>query len=83
VDLDETGLRQAKKIGQYHVGYYIQHHQQAKTRAIRECKQWPLIREMKGKEFGAKIMVRPENVEEVLAKRLAHTRGIGTKKGRI
>jgi hypothetical protein len=73
VDLDETDPIQAKKIGQYHVRYYIRHHQQAKTKPIRECKQWPLIREMKGEEFGAIIMVRPEKVGEVLAKR-PHTR---------
>jgi hypothetical protein len=69
VDLDETNPKQAKKIGQYHVRYYIRHYQQAKTKPIRECKQWPLIREMKGEEFGAIIMVRPEKVDEVLAKR--------------
>jgi hypothetical protein len=74
VDLDKTNPRQVKKIGQYHVRYYIQHrHQQVKPRAIRECKQWPLIREMKGEEFRAIIMVRPEKVEEVIAKR-PHTR---------
>jgi hypothetical protein len=70
VDLDETNPRTAKQNGEYHVKYYIRNYQQSKRRATRACKYWPLIREIRPDgNFGAILMVRPDKVDELLAKR--------------
>ena len=76
VDLEETNYRQAKTIGECHVKYYVRNVTDAKKKLVRQCKHWPLIREIKqpSGEFGDIIVLRPNKVEELLAKR-PYTRG--------
>jgi hypothetical protein len=76
VDSEETNNRQAKRIGEYHVRYYVRNALDSRKRLVRNCRYWPLIREIKqpSGEFGDIIMLRPNKVDEVLAKR-QYTRG--------
>jgi hypothetical protein len=75
VDLDETNERQARKMGEYHVKYYVRHYADSKKRLVRNCKFWPLIRELKPDgSFGDILVIRPNKVEETLAKKV-YTRG--------
>jgi hypothetical protein len=75
VDLDETNERQARRMGVYHVRYYVRHFADSRKRLVRNCKFWPLIREIKPNgEFGDIVVIRPQKVEETLAKRV-YTRG--------
>jgi hypothetical protein len=70
IDLDETNPRLAKATGEYHVKYYIRNFTQAKKRTTRNCKYWPLIRELRPDgNFGAILMIRPDKVDELLAKK--------------
>jgi chemotaxis protein histidine kinase CheA len=70
IDLDETNPRLAKATGEYHAKYYIRNYAQAKKRTTRNCKYWPLIRELRPDgNFGAIVMIRPEKVDELLAKK--------------
>jgi hypothetical protein len=70
IDLEETNPRLAQHTGEYHTKYYIRNYQQSKRRTTRTCKYWPLIRELRPDgNFGAIIMVRPDKVDEMLAKR--------------
>lgn len=70
VDLDDTNPRLAKDTGEYHTKYYIRNYTQAKKRTTRNCKYWPLIREIRPDgNFGAILMVRPDKVDELLAKK--------------
>ena len=76
VDLEETNNRQAKTIGEYHVKYYVRNVTDSKKNLVRHCRFWPLLREIKqpSGEFGDIIVLRPNKVEETLARR-PHTRG--------
>ena len=75
VDLDETNERRARKTGEYHVRYYVKHYADSKKRLVRNCKFWPLIRELKANgDFGDIVVIRPAKVEETLKKRV-YTRG--------
>jgi hypothetical protein len=76
VDSDETNNRQAKRVGEYHVKYYVRNAIDSRKRLVRNCRYWPLIREIKqpSGEFGDIIVLRPNKVAELLAKR-PHTRG--------
>jgi hypothetical protein len=70
VDLQESNQRLAKQQGTYHVRYYIRHHIQSKTRTTRQCKYWPLVREIRPDgNFGAIIVIQPERVEKHIAKK--------------
>jgi hypothetical protein len=70
IDLDETNPRLAKATGEYHVKYFIRNYTQSKKRTTRNCKYWPLIRELRPDgNFGAILMIRPEKVDELLAKK--------------
>ncbi len=74
VDLDETNERRAKKVGEHHARCYIRNWIDAKKRLVRNCKHWPLIRELKPDgSFGDIVVIKPQKVEETLAKK-AHTR---------
>ncbi len=71
VDLDETNERRAKKVGECHVRYYIRNWIDAKKRLVRNCKHWPLIRELKPDgSFGDIVVIKPQKVEETLAKKV-------------
>jgi hypothetical protein len=75
IDLDETNNRQARKIGEYHVRYYVRQFDDAKKKLVRNCRYWPLIREIKPDGyFGDIIVLRPSKVEETLRKK-PYTRG--------
>ena len=75
VDLDETNSRQARKLGEYHVKYYVRQFDDAKKKLVRNCRYWPLIREIKPDGyFGDIIVLRPSKVEETLRKK-PYTRG--------
>jgi hypothetical protein len=75
LDLDETNNRQARTVGEYHVRYYVRHFGDAKKRLVRNCRFWPLIRELKPDgSFGDIIVLRPNKVEETLKKK-PYTRG--------
>ena len=75
VDLDETNERRARKTGEYHVRYYIRHFTDAKKRLSRNCRYWPLIREIKPDgSFGDIVVIRPGKVDETLTKKV-YTRG--------
>ncbi len=76
VDSDETNNRQAKRVGEYHVKYYVRNAIDSRKRLVRNCRYWPLIREIKqpSGEFGDIIVLRPNKVAELLAKR-PYTRG--------
>jgi hypothetical protein len=70
VDLDETNERQARKIGEYRVKYYIRNYTDAKKRLGRNCRHWPLIREIKlDRNFSNIVVIQPNKVEETLSKR--------------
>jgi hypothetical protein len=76
VDPDETNNRQARSVGEHHVKCYVRNVNDSKKRLVGDCKHWPLIREIKqpSSEFGDIIVLRPNKVEEILAKKLC-TRG--------
>jgi hypothetical protein len=76
VDPEETNNRQAKNIGEYHVKYYVQNVIDSKKRLVRNCRYWPLIREIKqpSGKFGDIVVLRPNKVEETLARK-PYTRG--------
>jgi hypothetical protein len=70
IDLEETNPRLAKETGAYHTKYYIRNYTQSKKRTTRNCKYWPLIRELRPDgNFGSIVMVRPDKVDELLAKK--------------
>jgi hypothetical protein len=69
VDLDKTNARQARKVGEYHIKYYVRQFTDAKKRLVRNCRFWPLIREIKPDgNFGDIIVLRPNKVETALIK---------------
>jgi hypothetical protein len=76
VDTEETNNRQAKRVGEYHVKYYVRNAMDSRKRLVRNCRYWPFIREIKqpSGEFGDIIVLRPNKVEETLAKK-PYTRG--------
>jgi hypothetical protein len=75
VDLDKTNSREARKTGEYHLRYYVRHYADAKKRLVRNCRHWPLIREIKPDgRFGDIVVIRPNKVEETLVKK-PYTRG--------
>ena len=57
---------------EYHVKYYVRNIADAKKKLVRNCKHWPLIREIKqpSGEFGDTIVLRPSKVDETLTKKL-------------
>jgi hypothetical protein len=77
VDPEETNNRQAKNIGEYHVKYYVRNVIDSKKRLVRNCRYWPLIREIKqpSGEFGDIVVLQPNKVEETLALNLTHEDG--------
>ena len=71
VDLEETNERRARKTGEYHVRYYVQHYADSKKRLVRNCKFWPLIRVLNvNGDFGDIVVIRPAKVEDTLNKRV-------------
>ena len=75
IDLDETDPQKAKQLGEYHIRYYIRQYEDAKKRRVMDCRYWPLIRELRADgNFGAIVMIRPNKVDEILAKK-PYTRG--------
>jgi hypothetical protein len=75
IDPDETDPQKAKRLGEYHARYYIREYENAKKRRVMECRFWPLIRELRADgNFGAIVMIRPNKVDEILAKK-QYTRG--------
>ena len=75
VDLDETSETQARRMGTYHVKYYVRQEKDSRTRLVRNCRYWPLIRELKPDgSFGDLVIIRPDKVEETLVKK-TYTRG--------
>jgi hypothetical protein len=64
VDDDETNEKAAKQTGEYHIGYFIRQETDVKQKKIRECKHWPLLRELyTGGYLGPIIQIRPTKVE--------------------
>jgi hypothetical protein len=64
VDQDDTNEKAAKQTGKYHIRYYIRQETDAKQKKIRECKHWPLLRELyTGGYLGPIIQIRPTKVE--------------------
>jgi hypothetical protein len=75
VDLDETNEQKVQRIGEDHVRCSVRHFGDAKKRLVRNCRFWPLICEIKPSgDFGDIVVIRPNKVEETLAKR-PYTRG--------
>jgi hypothetical protein len=75
VDLDETNERQARQRGEYHVRHYVRHYGDAKKRLVRNCRQWPLTREIKPSgDFGDIVVIKPQKVDATLRQRMC-TRG--------
>jgi hypothetical protein len=75
IDEDETDPQKAKRLGEYHARYYIREYENSKKRRVMDCRYWPLIRELRADgNFGAIVMIRPNKVEEILAKK-PYTRG--------
>ena len=69
VDLEETEETKALNTGAYHIRYFIRHFQQSKHRPTRQCKFWPLIRELRPDGyFGAIVVVAPNKIPEMLKK---------------
>jgi hypothetical protein len=65
VDAEETNNRQAKRIGEYHVRCYVRNALDSRKRLVRNCRHWPLTREIKqpSGEFGDIIMLRPNKLD--------------------
>ena len=75
VDLDETNERRAQKTGEHHVRCCTRHFTDARKRLVRNCRFWPLIREIKPDgNFGDIVFIRPAKADETLAKKVC-TRG--------
>jgi hypothetical protein len=64
IDQDGTNERAAKQKGEYHVQYYIRQETDARKNKIKECKHWPLLRELyTGGYLRPIIQIRPAKVE--------------------
>jgi hypothetical protein len=67
VDADEMNTAKAKRHGEYHVRYYIRHQADSQKKKTRECKFWPLLRELQTDGYlGPIIQVRPSRVDHFL-----------------
>jgi hypothetical protein len=53
-----------KQAGEYHIRYYIRQEANAIQKKVKECKHWPLLRELyTGGYLGPIIQIRPSKVE--------------------
>jgi hypothetical protein len=67
VDSEEMNTTKAKRHGEYHVRYYIRNQTDSQTKKTRECKFWPLLRELQPDGYlGPIIQVRPTRVTQFL-----------------
>ena len=67
VDWDETRADQAREAGMYSVRWYTRHHVDAESRLTKDCRFWPLIRELNRDEsFGAIRPVAPGKVTTMI-----------------
>jgi hypothetical protein len=67
VDADEMNTAKAKRHGEYHVRYYIRNQADSQKKKTRECKFWPLLRELQTDGYlGPIIQVRPSRVDQFL-----------------
>lgn len=68
VDEEATSKNLAKRKGQYHCRWYFTHPGDAKTKWVRDCRFWPLIKELNEDEvMGMTVPTRPSKVDKLLA----------------
>jgi hypothetical protein len=67
IDWEETNHTRARRLGDYHVKFYVRNAADAKKRLVCNCRYCPLEYEIRHDgHFGQMISVRPNKVDEVL-----------------